>query len=133
MVWGAVVGVDDSGVGGEEGEGWICWRREEAMDSSVGRGVSSVGDCGTATEVSLLATFCYFWRVTRTHRMAPQQKDCWYYSNRLLLSPDPIVQRYFSSFVTFGLVARWRETDGLGEGGWGESVVVDGGELAVSL
>ncbi len=61
-VWGAVVvEVDDSKVGGEDGGGWACWRREEAMDSSVGRGVSSVGDwgCGTATEVSPLAAFCY--------------------------------------------------------------------------
>ena len=65
--------------------------------------------------------------------MAPQQIGCWYYSNRLLLLPDPIVQRYFSSFVTFELVARWRGSDGSGESGGGESIVVGGGELAVSL
>ena len=59
-VWGVVVvEVVDSGVGRESGEGWSCWRREEARDSSVGREVSSVGDwgCGTATIVSLLAAF----------------------------------------------------------------------------
>lgn len=65
--------------------------------------------------------------------MVLRQIDCWYYSNRLLLSPDPIVQRYFSSFVTFELVARWRVSDGFGEDEGGESIVVGGGELAVSL
>ena len=113
----------------------ICWRREEAMDSSVGRGVSSVGDwgCGTATRVSPLAAFWYLWLVTRTHKVVPQQTNCWYYSNRLLLSLDPIVQRCFSSFVAFELVARWRVSDGFGEDGGGQSVVVGGGGLAVSL
>ena len=69
----------------------------------------------------------------RTHKVAPRQIGCWYYSNRLLLSLDPIVQRYFSSFVTFELVARWRGNAGFGERGGGESIVVGGGELAVSL
>ena len=134
-VWGVVVGVDDSAVGAEEEGGWTCLRREEAMDSSVGRGVSSVGDwgCGTTTKVSPLAAFRYFSPWTRTHKVAPQQIDCWCYSNRLLLSPDPIVQRYFSSFVTFELVARWRVSDGLEVGGGAESIVVGGGKLAVSL
>ena len=107
----------ESAAGGGGGGDWICcWRREEARDSSVGRGVSSVGElgCGIATEVSRLAAFYLSWRVIRSHKVAPQQIDCWYYSNRLLLLPDPIVQRCFSSFVTFELVARWRGNDGFG-------------------
>ena len=72
-------------------------------------------------------------RVTGTHKVAPRQIGCWYYSNRLLLSPDPIVQRCFSSFVTFELVGRWRGSDEFGENGGGESIVVRCEELAVSL
>lgn len=66
-------------------------------------------------------------------KVAHRQTDCSYYSNRQLLLPDPIVQRCFSSFVTFELVALWRGNDGFGESGGGESIVGGGGELAVSL
>ena len=56
VVWG----VDSRGGGGGI-DGWSCCRREEARDSSVGRGVSSVGDWGggTATRVSPLVVFCF--------------------------------------------------------------------------
>ena len=55
-------GVVDSGGGGEGGEGGSCCRREEARDSSVGSGFSSVGDWGggTATTISLLAVSFFF-------------------------------------------------------------------------
>ena len=105
---GSEVGVGESEEGGGRGDGLGCWRREEARDSSVGRGVSSVGEegWGTATGLSLLAAFYYFWPMVWTNKVAPQQTDCSYYNNILPLSPDPIVQRYFSSFVTSELVAR---------------------------
>lgn len=53
-------GSGGGGGGGEEGRG--CWRREEERDSSVGRGVSSVGDWGggIATGVSALVLFWVF-------------------------------------------------------------------------
>lgn len=89
--------------------------------------------CGTATRVSLLAAFCCLWLVVRTHKVARQRIDCSYYNNTPLLSPVPIVQHYFSSFVTFERVARWREIDGFAERRGGESIGVGGGELAVSL